>query len=252
MRVEVFFTPHQVDEMFLRDRSVVVIDVLRASTTIATALHNGAKEVIPVATVESAMKIVGNLAGDVTLLGGERNGKMIEGFHLGNSPLEYSEERVKGKSIVFSTTNGSLAIVKARYAKELAVMGFVNISAVESFVAALNNDLAIVCAGRAGYFSMEDTVCAGMLIQKLIEHEQNTVEFGDAGAASLSLYKNHGKALYKMLKTCEHGQYLAEIGFADDLRFCAEVDSIPVVPQLLGNVVKLKKDAEAPKGSVPS
>ena len=110
MRVEVFFTPHQVDEMYLRDRIVVVIDVLRASTTIAMALRNGAKEIIPVATVESAMKIVGNLFGDVTLLGGERNGKMIEGFNLGNSPLEYIEERVRGKSIIFSTTNGSQAM----------------------------------------------------------------------------------------------------------------------------------------------
>lgn len=250
MRVEVFFTPHQVDEMYLRDKAVVVIDVLRASTTIAAALHNGAKEVIPVATVESAMKIVGNLFGDVTLLGGERNGKMIEGFNLGNSPLEYVEERVKGKSIVFSTTNGSQAMVKARYAKEMVVMGFVNISLVEEF--SRQRDITIICAGRSGYFSIEDSVCAGMLIQKLIDTDRNEVQFGDSGAASLALYKNHSKALYKMMKNSEHGQYLEEIGFGDDIRFCAEVDSIPVVPQLLGNVVKLKKDAEGLKVSVPS
>lgn len=252
MQVEVFFTPHQVDEMFLRDKTVVVIDVLRASTTIATALYNGAKEVIPVTTVESAMKIVGNLFGDVTLLGGERNGKMIEGFNLGNSPIEYVEERVKGKSIVFSTTNGSQAMVKARYAKEMIVMGFVNISSVAEFLREPERDIAIVCAGRGGYFSMEDSVCGGMLIQKLIDEDRNKIECGDAGAASLVLYKNQGRALYKMLKNSEHGQYLEEIGFADDVRFCAEVDSVPVVPQLLGNVVKLKKDAESLKISVPS
>ena len=123
MRVDVFFTPHHLDEMGLREKRVVLIDVLRASTTIATALYNGAKEVIPVATVEAAMKIVGNLSGEVTLLGGERNGKMIDGFHLGNSPAEYTEQRVRGKSIVFTSTNGSQAFVKARYAKELVVCG---------------------------------------------------------------------------------------------------------------------------------
>ncbi len=246
MRVEVFFTPHQVDEMSLRDRTVVVIDVLRASTTIATALNNGAKEVIPVTTVESAMKIVGNLFGDVTLLGGERNGKMIKGFNLGNSPSEYVEERVKGKSIVFSTTNGSQAMVKSRYAKEMVVCGFVNISAVETFVGDPQRDITILCSGHGGNFSMEDAVCAGMLIQKLNENKRNGVEFGDAGAASLALYEIHSKALYKMLKSSEHGRYLEEIGLAEDLRACAEVDNVPVVPQLLGNVVKLKKD------SVPS
>ena len=95
MRIDVHFTPYQTDELVLREKTVVVIDVLRASTTIVTALINGAKEIIPVATVESAVKISGNLFGDVILLGGERNGKMIEGFNLGNSPTEYSAEKVK-------------------------------------------------------------------------------------------------------------------------------------------------------------
>ncbi len=240
MRVEVFFTPHQVDEMLLRHRTVVVIDVLRASTTIAQALSNGAKEIIPVTTVESAMKIVGNLFGDVTLLGGERQGKMIEGFNLGNSPSEYSEERVKGKSIVFSSTNGSLAMVKARYAKEMLLCGFVNISAVEKKLRELQRDFTILCSGSAGNFSLEDAVCAGMLIQKLQDSNGTGVELGDAGAASVALYKNHSKSIYKMLVASEHGQYLAGIGFAEDLKPCAEVDSIPVLPQFLGNVMKLK------------
>jgi 2-phosphosulfolactate phosphatase len=252
MRIEVFFTPHQIDEMYLRDKTVVVIDVLRASTTIATALNNGAKEIIPVTTVESAMKIVGNLFGDVTLLGGERNGKMIEGFNLGNSPLEYTEERVKGKSIVFSTTNGSQAMVKARYAKEMAVMSFVNISAVENFASEPERDIAILCAGHDGLFSMEDTVCAGMLIQKLVARRSVNVDVGDAGAASLALWKTQSRSLYKMMKNTEHGQYLAGIGFGGDLKFCAEVDSISVVPQLVGNVVKLKKDLESAQISLPS
>jgi 2-phosphosulfolactate phosphatase len=238
MRVEVFFTPHQIDEMSLRDKTVVVIDVLRASTTIATALCNGAKEIIPVATVESAMKIVGNLFGDVTLLGGERNGKMIEGFNLGNSPLEYIEERIRGKSIVFSTTNGSQAMVKARYAKDMAICSFVNISAVREFVGV--RDAVILCAGRSGNFSIEDVVCAGMLIHKMAEGNGKSLEYGDAGAAAVSLFKNHSKSLFKMIKGSEHGRYLEEIGFEKDLPVCAEVDTVPVLPLLVGNVVKLR------------
>ena len=121
MKIEVFFSPSQIDDLFLREKNVVVIDVLRASTTAITAIHNGAREVIPVNTIESAVKVSGNLFGDVVLRGGERNGKMIEGFNLGNSPFEYSPEAVKGKSIIFSTSNGSSAMWKARYAKNLLI-----------------------------------------------------------------------------------------------------------------------------------
>lgn len=246
MRIEVFLTSQQADEIGLRDKTVVVIDVLRASTTIAVALQNGAREIIPVTTVEAAMKIVGNLFGEVTLLGGERGGKKIEGFHLGNSPLEYAEERVRGKAIVFSTTNGSQAMVKARYAKEMIVCGFVNMSCVQKFLSEPERDFVILCSGRAGNFSLEDAVCAGMLIHKMNDnHRKDEMRYGDAGAAALALYKQHGKALPKMLARCEHGKYLAEIGFADDLVVCAEVDSIPVLPQLRSNVIKLNKDCSS-------
>ncbi len=240
MRVELFFTPHQVDEMYLREKTVVVIDVLRASTTIARALYNGAKEIIPVTTVEAAMKIVGNLSGAVTLLGGERNGKMIEGFNLGNSPLEYTEERVKGKSIVFSSTNGAQAMVKARHAKDMVLCGFVNLSVAVEFLQATDRDVTILCSGRAGDFSIEDTVCAGMLISKLMESVGKPIECGDAGNAAITLYKSVNKSIPKMLARSQHGQYLTEIGFGDDLRVCAEIDSIPVLPLQQGNVVKLK------------
>ena len=239
--------------MYLRDRTVVVIDVLRASTTIATALCNGAKEVIPVTTVESAMKIVGNLFGDVTLLGGERNGKMIEGFSLGNSPLEYSGERVRGKSIIFSSTNGSGAMVKARFARDLAICGFVNISTVEKFLSESKHDVTILCSGHEANFSMEDAVCAGMLIQKLRDTNGMNLTYDDAGAASLALYKTQGKSLSTMLASSDHGRQLEELGFGDDLKACAGVDSVPVLPLLHGNVIKVKREeTEVSKAPVSS
>ncbi len=245
MRVDLHFVPHLADEMVLRDRTVVVIDVLRASTSIATALNNGAKEIIPATTVESAVKISGNLFGDVTLLGGERNGKIIEGFQLGNSPFDYSEERVRGKSIIFSSTNGSQAMAKARYAREMAVCGFVNMSAVVEFLRMHGRDFTIVCAGSNGLFSLEDAVCAGMVIHRLSGGAPATLDLSDGAKAAATLYKSFGRSILKMIRGSEHGMFLQQIGFGADLPVCAGVDTIPVLPLLEGNVVRLRREPVA-------
>lgn len=253
MQVDLYFTPHQADELALRNKTVVVVDVLRASTTIATALHNGAKEVIPVTTVERAVKISGHLFGDVILLGGERNGKMIQGFSLGNSPSEYTEEKVKGKSIIFSSTNGSHAIEKARYAHTLLVCGFINISTVVHKLGHLKNDFVVLCSGNDGRFSLEDCVCAGMLFARLSEDMKIDLTYSDAALAATVLFKGYSRNILKMIKNAEHGKYLAEIGFEDDLKVCAGIDTVPVLPQLVGNVIRLKQvpeTQEVPKTQV--
>jgi 2-phosphosulfolactate phosphatase len=242
MRVELSFTPHQADEVALRDRTVIAIDVLRASTTIITALHNGAREVIPVTTVESAVKLAGQLAGDVVLLGGERGGRMIQGFSLGNSPAEYSTERVKGKSIVFSSTNGSQVLVNGRYAREMVVCGFVNMRVVVDFLRERPRDFILACAGTNGAFSLEDAVCAGMVVHELVKDTSLAATLSDGALAAESLYRSHGKNVLKLLHSTQHGRYLQDIGFEDDLKLCASVDSIPVLPQLEGNVIRLKRD----------
>ncbi len=242
INVEVHFTLAQLDEMRLKDKNIVVIDVLRASTSIATALQNGAKEIIPVSNVESVVKISGSLFGDVTLRAGERNGKMIEGFNLGNSPAEYKEENVKGKSIIFMTTNGSVAMVKGRHAKNLVVAGFVNLSAVVSFLKDLDGDFMIMCAGKENDFCIEDAVCAGKIINKFEHESQQDLVLNDAAVAAVTLDKILGKNILKMLKTSLHGKYLSEIGFEKDLELCAGIDSIPVLPTLSGNVIRLAKE----------
>jgi 2-phosphosulfolactate phosphatase len=218
---------------------------LRASSTITVALNNGAREVIPVASIESAVKISGSLFGEVTLRGGERNGKMIEGFNLGNSPLEYSESAVKGKSIIYCTTNGSVALAKSRYARALIVGSFLNLTTVVEFVKEENKDFLFICAGRIntiGYFSLEDAVCAGMMIQKLMKVESLELNLSDSAKAAHALYKTFGRSILKMLKTSEHGRFLIEIGYADDLKICAAVDSVPVLPVQIENKIKLKKE----------
>jgi 2-phosphosulfolactate phosphatase len=247
MRIDVFLTPGQIDELQLRDKNVVVIDVLRAGTTIASALANGAKEVIPVESVEVAVKISASLFGEVVLLGGERGGKVIEGFHLGNSPGEYVEDVVKGKSIVFTTTNGAVAMSKGRYAKQMAIASFVNIARVVDFAKDLKEDIIIVCAGNqlvVGGFSLEDTVCAGMIIHKLQQGSTRGTELSDSASGALILYKSFARNIPKMLEDSEHGKRLIESGFKDDLKMCASIDSIPVLPLLSGNVIRLAQDSK--------
>lgn len=238
MRIEVFFSPAGVDELSMRGRNVVIIDVLRATTTICTALRNGAREIIPTPDIENATKISSNLSGDSRLLGGERQGKKIDGFDLGNSPAEYAPEIVKNKSIIFTTTNGAGAIYKCRYASTALVASFVNVTAIVNTIGGIGGTWTILCSGRQGAFSIEDATCAGMIISKVEEAAQ--VDTEDAGLTALILYKNSKKSILGMMKKSMHGQYLASIGYEDDLQLCSDVDSVPVVPIVSGLVVRLK------------
>jgi 2-phosphosulfolactate phosphatase len=245
MKIDLSFNAVQFDDLQLREKNIIVLDILRASTTIAIALKNGAREIIPVASIESAVKISGSLFGEVTLRGGERNGKIIEGFNLGNSPLEYNETAVKGKSIIYCTTNGSVAMAKSRYARTLAIGSFINLTATANFIRDENKDFLFICAGRAntvGNFSLEDAVCAGLIIQNLLKTESINVELSDSAKAAYAISKSFGRSILKMLKNSEHGKYLIELGFAEDLKICAQIDSVPVLPILMGTVIKLKKE----------
>lgn len=241
MNIDVAFSAAPLDDIQLRDRNVIAIDVLRASTTITAALANGAREIIPVASIESAVKISGSLFGEVTLRGGERNGRIIEGFNLGNSPAEYDEPTVKGKSIIFCTTNGSVAMAKSRYARRLAIGAFVNLSTVVDYIAREGQDFLLLCAGKwngARSFSMEDAVCAGMIINELSKQASEAIGLTDSSRAALALYKANGRSILKMLRTSDHGAYLIDIGFGNDLKLCAAVDAYDILPIQVGTVIK--------------
>ncbi|MCI0706946.1 MAG: 2-phosphosulfolactate phosphatase [Ignavibacteriae bacterium] len=245
MKIDLTFSVNNIDELQLRDKNVVVIDVLRASTTVIAALHNGAREIIPVSNIESAVKISGSLFGDVTLRGGERGGKMIQGFNLGNSPLEYTEASIKGKSIIYSTTNGSIAMWKSRFARNMVVGAFVNLSKVTEFLSKTNEDALVMCAGDSSEpngFSLEDAVCGGMVVQQLSQMKNMELELSDSARAAHTLYKSFGRSIQKMLKDSAHGKYLAGIGYKEDIQYSAQVDSLPVLPILSGSALKLKKD----------
>src|ERR1043165_9614354 len=171
IKVRVYFSPQHIDELLLRDKTIVVIDVLRASTTSTYAMAAGAREIIPVGSVDQAMKIVGNLFSTSTILCGERGGKRIEGFKLGNSPAEYTPESVDGKSLILTTTNGAVALTKSKYARHCFISSFVNLSASVRAIHELpdlqETGLTIICSGREDDFSLEDATCAGLLIAAL-------------------------------------------------------------------------------------
>jgi 2-phosphosulfolactate phosphatase len=243
VQVNVFFSANHLDELELRDKIVVAIDVLRASTTITYAMRAGAREIIPVATVAAAMKIVGNLHSTSTILCGERGGKRVEGFKLGNSPFEYTEEAVRGKALILTTTNGAVALTKAKYARECFVTSFVNLSATIEALAAIPNmdseDLIILCSGREDQFSLEDATCAGMLITRMMPRF-GTMKLSDSARAALSVYHQYGSDIYRTLVDSDHGQHLLELGFEQDIRAASQIDSVPLVPVLEQNAIKKK------------
>lgn len=240
MKIDVLFSPIQTDELFFTGKTTVVIDVLRASSTIITALSNGAKEVVPVGTVEFAVKVSGGIFGGQTLLGGERNTKKIEGFALGNSPSEYTKEIVEGKIIVFYSTNGSQAIVKAKYSGNLFICSFNNMNAISNHLKKMNNDVLIICAGNNHFLSLEDSVCAGMLVNEL-HSEKNKTVLTDSSKTAMTLFKSFGKNIDKLLPETDHGQLLKVNGFESDLKACAKLDSTKVIPYYSGNTLKVLK-----------
>lgn len=238
LKINLFFSHSSVDsELELKDKNVVVVDVLRTSTTIITGLASGAKEIIPTESIAAAGMIGRNSEGQ-SLLCGERNGKRIEGFNLGNSIKEYSEENVKGKILVFNSTNGTPSLMKAKFARNCAVLGFVNMSRVVDYISNLKEDFIILCAGKNGEFSLEDTVCAGMLIKELVRKSKSKYDLTDSALGAARLYESYRKSLITMMNESEHGGYLASIGFEDDLLESSRIDSHNVLPLLRNGVIR--------------
>ncbi|HOJ18600.1 MAG: 2-phosphosulfolactate phosphatase [Ignavibacteriales bacterium] len=238
MNINLFLSPESLDDFYFQDKNCVVIDSLRATSVICTALANGAKEVIPVATFEYAMKISAGIMSGQNLLGGERNTKKIDGFHVGNSPSEYTPETVSGKSIILFTSNGTKAIVKAKFSKDLVICSYLNLKAIANYLLEKKEDFEIVCSAKGGALNMEDTVCAGRLISKILEKEKDCT-LNDGATAACALDREFGGNVHKMFRESDHGKILTENGFQDDLEICAQIDALEVVPVFTSGSIKL-------------
>lgn len=243
MKIDVYLTNNFDDNQTQFQNSLVLlIDVLRASTTICSAIFNGAKEILPCENIEKAMQLYSNLSKDIRLLAGEVDGMKLEGFDLGNSPLEYKSEIVEGKSIVFTSTNGSLTFLKAKYAKLKIITCFSNLNTVLNFLYSQNiyddfSSINIICSGNKGKFSYEDTTCAGAYVHFLSKKFEN-LELTDSALMAKNLYNLHSFELKSFLKTRDHSKYLASINMADDLDVAFNIDIFPVIPIVSGQVIK--------------
>jgi 2-phosphosulfolactate phosphatase len=236
MKAAVFFTLQEVDGAGLQDQTAVVIDVLRASSTIVAALAAGAQAIYPVVSTEEAIKLATSLGREDALLAGERRGLKVEGFDLGNSPREFTPEAVGGKRVVMSTTNGTRALVAVSGAERVLVASFLNLAAVAA-ACADSERLAVVCAGREGRFSIDDAVCAGMLLSRLKESLGDALEVDDAGRAALALAESLVPD-EELLADAAAGRALAEIDMLDDVSWCVRVDVEELVPELKERIIK--------------
>jgi 2-phosphosulfolactate phosphatase len=237
-RVYVSLLPSLLDASRLAGGSAVVIDVLRASTTICTALAAGADRVIPFANVDDARRFGDQLAqtGDRPLLGGERGGVKIEGFDLGNSPLEYTRESVAGKTILFTTTNGTRALLAAAPAERVYIGAFANLTALVDRLMSEPQDVHLVCAGTDAQVTVEDVIYAGLLIVALYTRGKDLVLANDEALIASELGGRLGADARRLdaLRKSHGGRNLVELGYDQDIEFSARLDSAPVVPVFTG------------------
>jgi 2-phosphosulfolactate phosphatase len=240
LNIDLAFTTAELEKKDLQDKTVVVIDALRATSTMITALENGCLAFIPVATIEEAKKLFADQGDPKLLLGGERRALPVAGFNLGNSPRDYRPEKVSGKTVIMTTTNGTRALVAASKAAEVLIGAFLNLGALCRRLEESGRDVLIACAGEKGFFCLEDTVCGGAVIGRL-EKDGAPVKKSDAALGAKILYEYFGEDIYGMLAACEWGQYLERMGLGKDVRLCAQVDSSQLVPIYRGGKVILDR-----------
>jgi len=232
MRIDVLFGPSMLSPAAVTGRVVAVIDVLRASTTIATALANGARKVVPLESADAVITRAKQFERADVRTAGEQKMQPIPGFDLGNSPREMTREAVDGKTVLFTTTNGTATLLAVQGARDVAIASYVNVAAVTSLLrtaARGGTDISIVCAGRDRQLSLEDAACAGRYV-RLVTKQIEGAEFGDGAFACTVLDRRYGDRLDKLFADSEHGRALAGAGFGEDLVACAAVNAHPVIP----------------------
>lgn len=236
MRVDVAFTPGLLTPAALAGATALVIDVLRASTSIVTALGNGCLGVVPVAEVDEARRRVADVPG--ALLAGERGGDAPAGFDLGNSPLEFTQERVAGRTIVLTTSNGTRALLAARTAAVVGVAAFANLTAAADWALGHGRNVVVVCAGELGGRALEDEICAGLLVDRLLANVPRATP-GPAAAAAVEAARSYAKDLARLAEAAPHARRLAAKGRGPDVAACLTLDASSLVPIYRADVDKV-------------
>ncbi len=239
--VQVHLLPDLAPSGQLAGGVAVVIDVLRATTTIIHALAAGCTAVRPCAEVDEARTLAGQMRAGRVLLGGERGGKPLPGFDLGNSPREYTPKVCRGTTLVLTTTNGTRALLRAAEAERILVAGFVNFSAVCEQLRQEVRPIHIICAGLEGQVALEDTLLAGAFIDFLCDVFE--IRLNDGARLAWDCFEHHGQVLAGALEIGEGGAKLRGLGYDDDIRAAAQVDVFALVPELRRNPLRVEVGA---------
>ena len=228
-RIEVCLTPALLHLYDVTESIVVVIDILRATSSIVYGIANGADAIIPVANVEDCLKY-SELG---YLLAAERNGEVVDGYDFGNSPFSYTAEKVKGKTIVLTTTNGTKALHMARETAYQVVLGsFLNLQALCDWLKIQNRSVLLLCAGWKDAFNLEDTLFAGAVVTDL---RKDFDHFDDASIAAEDLYQLAKKDLRRYLHKSSHSHRLAALNIEEDVVFCLQRNVCSAIPVLAGD-----------------
>jgi 2-phosphosulfolactate phosphatase len=236
MRVHVALSPAEFPGLALDGRAALVVDVLRATTTVVAACAAGCARIVPVRDRDAALAAAEAFAFGEVLLAGERGGMMIAGFHLGNSPLEYVAERVAGRTVIFTTTNGTDAMLHAGRAAAAATAALVNADAAAAWALEQERDVTILCAGERRAFSLEDAVCAGIVVERMLGRAGG-MDLSDAALAALRLGEHYAGRLERLALESEWARNLARQGRAADLDVCLRLAISPLVPVFEAGVI---------------
>ena len=234
MKIDLIISADDIKENKIIGKVVVVIDMLRATTVITTAIKNGCKEVIPVVTIEEALEL-SKINREEYILGGERRALKIEGFDCSNSPLDYTEEVISGKSFIITTSNGTRAINGCKNASKLLIASLINAKAVAKKIVEFGEDVVIVNAGTLGQFSMDDFICSGYIIDCI--KEIMDIELTDIAYTAHHVYKEH-EDIISFIRNARHYKVIMELGLEKDLEYCCTKDITEVVPYYDNGIIK--------------
>jgi 2-phosphosulfolactate phosphatase len=226
--LDVCFSPELIHLYELKGKVVVVVDVLRATSSMVTAFAHGIEKIIPVSTLEDCLA----QQQDGFLTAAEREGRKAEGFNLGNSPFSYMEPEIRGKTLVMTTTNGTHAIRLSMAADKVIAGAFLNLDSVATFLEEEQKDVLVVCAGWKGNFNLEDTLFAGGLAHRL---EETFAPANDATLAALRLYRLAQPDMLGFLADSSHVKRLQNLDITRDIAFCLQENVYEVVPVLTGD-----------------
>jgi len=234
-QLNVCLSPSLIPLYNVEDYMVVIIDIFRATSSICYGIENGAEAIIPVSEVEECAAY--RERGLDYLLAAERDGRVVDGFDFGNSPFSYTKEKVAGKTIVLTTTNGTHALHLSRSAKKIVIGSFLNLTALCNWLKTQNDNILLVCAGWKNNFNLEDTLFAGAVVDQL---KNLDFKLDDSAIAANDLFQIGKQDINQYLKKTSHSERLKKLGIEKDIEFCLQVDLTTAIPVLTGEkLVKL-------------